>query len=143
MPFREEAEMLFGIGRRKKRMEYNTILNCLFSTHSGADGVTFEGRHHSRCMTTRCISPRRYLLSHCRPEFQTQGALCLRSVILDQPQSQVQGLVLIALSDLDPASQRNHFPSCMLGSLEVLEFIAGGGCEGESADSRLCSVRGP
>lgn len=43
--------MLFGIGRGKKRMEYNTVLNRLFSSRSGVDGVTFKGRHQSRCMT--------------------------------------------------------------------------------------------
>lgn len=64
-------------------------------------------------------------------------------MISDQPQSQVQGLVLIVLNDLDFASQRNHFPSCTLGSLKALEFIPGGVCEGGSADSRLCSMRGP
>lgn len=53
MPFREEAEMLFGIGRGKKRREYDTILNRLFSSRSGVDGVTFKGKHQSRCLSAQ------------------------------------------------------------------------------------------
>lgn len=88
------------------------------------------------------ISPWRYLLSHAIHNFtHREHHQCLG--ICQQPHSQSQGL-LIPLNDLDLASQKKPTsPSCVLGSLELLEVAPGGGCGGGSADSWLCSVRGP
>lgn len=139
MPFRQEAEMLFGTARVKKRMEYNTGWNGLFPSHSGDDGVAFKERHPSRCRITQCISTWRYLAIASQNFRQRVRYACIR--INHKVKFKVS--FLITLRDLDPISQRKHFPSCMLASLGALEFTPGGGRRGESADSSLCSARGP
>lgn len=52
------------------------------------------------------------LTQHCWPQLQMKDTLHQDLVILDQPQSQVQGLVFMAFNDLNPASQRTFLPVC-------------------------------
>lgn len=89
------------------------------------------------------ISPQRYFLSHCTRNFRHRVRyVCLG--ISHQPQSQGQGLLLIPLNDLDPASPKKpHFPLLRAGIPGAAGVCTGGRLWRGSADSWLCSARGP